>query len=1049
MKEFFDSVWRFLFGTDPQSLFGSGNWSFSFIADYSNYMKLSLGLVFAFMVWLTIRSYRREGETSRGRKALLASLRILVLVLLFVIVMKPAVIWRRTRTLYSDVVILCDDSGSMTQTSDVYDRDQTEQIAKFLGLEESQVEELTRMDILLRSQEKEGPILEHLARNHTLKVLAFSTDEPQLESYVRELGSLRLVGDGATGGADGSGLAPAGVIRLEGNRYDLGPSIRRLQASVKDLEAQDDAEDSSQTREAERQVPRVIAQVLSACGKARSDLADSVETVVEEFKNGRIDRLALTRRVVEILESGPDKLVVPTLSQEQREAFAQQEKQRLAEMSQQDSPDVESLRERVDQLASGKLSYRDYLLALEEVQSRISPDVQDRRTVAQQIRSMLYKLDGKGFQTRYDQAVRRVLEMIRGQRTQAIVVIGDGQNTSDPRSGSIEEIQAEAKRLGVPIFTFMLGSPRRPASVHVSSLHASDRVPRNSSMKFTATVSYCNIERDEQLHLRLLRRPADKPESQWTQVGKTLEPVFLRRPAVDEYNETLSVTDIEIPYEPKDVGHFEFKAEPERDLSDNRARKAQPPSVLVRILDERIRILLVSGDAGWEFQHLKNFLQRQPDLYQLSVWQQNADPEINQASSTGMKLDRLPRTLEELVGSPGWTPEKAAASSGPKLYPGYNVVILYDPYPTENGFDGEFVKMLDEYVDIHGGGLCYIASNKNSQKLLVREDFAPLRNMLPVSLSFDASTDVRRISGDRSKPWKMKLTPYGQDHPIMMIEDSPEFSRNAWAMLPGVYTYHHVRERKPLARVLAVHGNPNKRSEDDLPEPLVAYLRYNLGRVLYMGTDETWRWVFVDGGYYYRRYWSNAVRFLATLRPKLVDILLVEGKERYDLDETVTIEVRAYNDNYQPLTDETFPVILIPKDPDRKEIRIELEATDRANYPGKYRGTFEPEIEGSYTVTALEEEQREDRVSEKRLIITVPEAEKKQPQANAKLLHRLASEGCALNITDMDKLRSLPTGQLEVPDDVRKELWDIPLMLLAIVLLLCIEWILRKKYNMA
>ena len=52
---------------------------------------------------------------------------------------------------------------------------------------------------------------------------------------------------------------------------------------------------------------------------------------------------------------------------------------------------------------------------------------------------------------------------------------------------------------------------------------------------------------------------------------------------------------------------------------DNEARAR------VRVTDEKIRVLLVSGDSGWEFQYLRNRLLRNPHKYLVSIWQQNAD----------------------------------------------------------------------------------------------------------------------------------------------------------------------------------------------------------------------------------------------------------------------------------------------------------------------------------------------------------------------------------------------------------------------------------------
>ena len=139
---------------------------------------------------------------------------------------------------------------------------------------------------------------------------------------------------------------------------------------------------------------------------------------------------------------------------------------------------------------------------------------------------------------------------------------------------------------------------------------------------------------------------------------------------------------------------------------------------------EKVRVLLVSGGAGREFQYLRNALTRQTDEYLVTVWQQNGEPKANQGSSSlGMGLIALPRTAEGLAGTPGDANSR-----------GYHVVILYDPQHVEGSFDKTFVQeALKPFVWRRGGGLCYIAGKKSTEKILgASPEFAALRELLPV-----------------------------------------------------------------------------------------------------------------------------------------------------------------------------------------------------------------------------------------------------------------------------------------------------------------------------
>ena len=100
-------------------------------------------------------------------------------------------------------------------------------------------------------------------------------------------------------------------------------------------------------------------------------------------------------------------------------------------------------------------------------------------------------------------------------------------------------------------------------------------------------------------------------------------------------------------------------------------------SATVRITDQKLNVLLISGDAGWEFQYLRNYLLKMSEHYAVTVWQQNADPRFNQEASTGMKRATLPSTRDELFE--------------------YDVIVLYDPRAKE-GMDENLLGMLETFA---------------------------------------------------------------------------------------------------------------------------------------------------------------------------------------------------------------------------------------------------------------------------------------------------------------------------------------------------------------
>ncbi|GAF70215.1 unnamed protein product, partial [marine sediment metagenome] len=358
------------------------------------------------------------------------------------------------------------------------------------------------------------------------------------------------------------------------------------------------------------------------------------------------------------------------------------------------------------------------------------------------VEKILTSLQGSGYETNLAGAIRDSLDRFQGRRLGAIVMLSDGQpasNAGDP-TGQLATAIEYAKQRSVPRYSVLVGDPTPPRNLSVLALRTPREIRTKAKTTFTVLLGHRNLE-NEAVEVRIYRR---KTEDGWPKNLAKQKPIASKTiklidPKNQSPGESPGVQSVKIELKPteKKLGEYVYRAlvvkrEDERSGEDNHA------DAFVRLTDSKIRILLVSGDAGWEFQYIRNYFLRQPDLYRLSVWQQNADAEINQSASTGMKLTRLPKSLKELIdtgdGRDGASPTskptpRPVSTSQPtkttgvagkeeKIPPGYDVVILYDPSPTTGGFDRNFLKLLHEYVTVHRGGLCYIASNKHTFDVL-------------------------------------------------------------------------------------------------------------------------------------------------------------------------------------------------------------------------------------------------------------------------------------------------------------------------------------------
>lgn len=852
-----NTIIDWLFGSGSGDYAGGGEWRLDFVAQYSNYAKLALLMVCAAMIYLTIRSYLREGDTKRRIKLSLAALRIAVVVLVFVVLFRPAIVWRYTKTVFSSVVVLVDDSLSMGY-KDRYAADSKEgkALADKLHVSPAELANMSRTEVVRKLLPE--PLLK-LGTEHPIQIVRFSTTQPG-DNYTNVLGT--------------------------------------------------------------------------------------IEDLLKKDKSAKPQSSSAPAYVSGLLATG---------------------------------------------------------------------------------------LKSDGYETDYATALRQGVDGLQSKRAY-IVMVGDGRLTVEGTgSNRLDAARTHASQLGYPVYTICVGDDRPPKNLAIISVQAPREVRKNSTVSVVAKLSQRGLA-GQTVNCKLLARNI-KDEKDFREVKSM--PVKLDGDA-DRAEESRAEQTIEFSFEPDKEGQYVYRVAVE-ERPDEQNTKDNFADALVKVTEKQIKILLVSGDAGFEFQFLKNYLLGQPDYYRISVWQESADKDVNQASSTGMKLDKFPNTLEAIMGGKEIDPKTKLP-----VWPGYDMVILYDPMPTDGGFDKAFAENLNKAIGTHNIGLCYIAGNKYTASTLgTNNAFTALRAMMPVRVSNHDLPDV----GD-SKPVSYPLRPtgYGLEHQVLRLGSNTDETIKLWDEMPGIYWSHSLRGIEPLARVLAENSNDTRRM-DKVAEPLIVTRPFGQGRVLYMNTDETWRWKAVEDGKYYREFWGNVIKYLTPTASRKV--IITAGGDRFPAGEQITIEVEAYSDDYSPLKAKEFTVVVIDKQTGEKK---EVKLSALPDKEGRYRGQIPKELTahvGDYEVNVPNPEP--DQVEPKDFHVDLPQAEAARPESDPILMANTASKAdFALRASQTDQLANLiPPGNVQTVSESRRELWDTKLMLLIIVMLLTIEWILRKKYNMA
>lgn len=680
----------------------------------------------------------------------------------------------------------------------------------------------------------------------------------------------------------------------------------------------------------------------------------------------------------------------------------------------------------------------------------------------------LAKLTAKGYETDLADPLRSIAEINAGFVLGAVVVISDGQQTIEDAMPQLTRATAYTRK--IPRIAVLVGDTTEPRNVHINSFSMPKEIRAGVPVSASVELNQRNVL-DEKIAVKLFRQKVGKP---WPADWKKRKPLAQKSVTFKMPVNDLVVTkttkpkrvDFEIIPDETDKGDYfyrvllEAKNVQERTYDDNQSQ------VLTNISDKKIRILLVSADAGWEFRFLRNYFLRHPKQYQISVWQQDADPEVNQSASTGMKLMRLPRSLKELIktnqpepSEEGSDSERMRDKDGKLIPPGYDVVVLYDPKPTKDSFDPAFVKNLSEFVTKHRGGLCYIAGNKNTITIFNDEEkkYQALVDLLPVVLENpEPSAENDEDEFGRPKQYSPKLAVDGINHPITRLNKNVGYSQHVWNAFPGVQFSLPVHHMKPNARILVQSSNPAfKMTMTAMPAPLVAVHSAGAGRVVYMGTDETWRWRTVrpadsnKDAVFYRKFWSNLVRYLAPLHARRV--VFSTSNDKFGLNEKIRLVAEVYDEDYKPEVKKYFNAQL-QNLADFKDIR-KIKMSAIPNKPGFYEAFLTIDEIGKYRFIADPKELRPEMVETRMVEIFRPRDEDKKVEANIEAMRKLATPSSSdrnlLNITQFSKIESL-INHKPIVQVSRQEhsLWDTPLIWILLMSLLLVEWIARKLNRM-
>jgi hypothetical protein len=418
-----------------------------------------------------------------------------------------------------------------------------------------------------------------------------------------------------------------------------------------------------------------------------------------------------------------------------------------------------------------------------------------------------------------------------------IVLFTDGQHNWGP---SPVAKAIELGQRGLPIYPVALGARRAPPDVAVAGVKAPAAVFKDVDAAVDARVKVSSLPAQELIVE--LQRPGGPPLRQRIQHDGTDRSYAVRFQVRLERAGTQTLTVIARPVQGET-------------RTDNNRRAA-----VVNVADDQARVLLVDGEARWEFHYLANALARDRSVKPQSVV---------------FEQPRLGKVSEEDLGRTGNPARKLPAEADALAV--YDCIVLGDVSPTE--LSPVERARLEKYVADRGGTLVVLAGKRSmplgfSRDERPAEEGDPLQRLLPV----EEPRAVRPARG-----FSVALTHEGRRTSFLQLDPSPDKSTQRWAELPPHY-WGVVGRAKPGAVPLAFFSaeepsQPRRPAaakgdeEADREDALIVRQHYGFGRVLFVGLDSTWRWRFKTGDTYHHRFWGQLIRWAASDKP------LVAGNE--------------------------------------------------------------------------------------------------------------------------------------------------------------------------
>ena len=591
-----------------------------------------------------------------------------------------------------------------------------------------------------------------------------------------------------------------------------------------------------------------------------------------------------------------------------------------------------------------------------------------------------------------------------GQITGAVPVtaIGDGLNDlaelydganlqgvvllSDGASNVGRNPATEARKLGIPITTVGFGSPNPLPDIKVVEVNCN---PVGFAGKEFPVEVVIESRGFEKLRLPVRIKHGDKvlAEQDVDLVGDGK-----RQP-------------VQLAFVPPSEGTLTLEASTPSQNNEE-SDKNNSRQVQVKIRKSQIKILLGMAYLNWEYKFLNKTLSAKKDF--------SVDTYVDSKQRVGGTVP-FPENIDALNE--------------------YDAIILYD-------FDADWLnrhkQLFDAFFDRSGKGMFFMAGENFGAK--PKADY--VRQLLPYQFAERGQTIVQM-------PTPFTLTERGKIHPLLRLGEDINQTQRALDALPPFAGYLLATQPTKEAVVLATApslliGEPE--------QPIMAAQRYRNGKVALLSAFPLWKLDFLaksvnEADSSVARLMENMVLWLIA-RDDVERIAITPDKPIFIAGETVRLNARVLDESYVPIDDAEVEARLTSAEHPKDSSIVSFQMVR----PGSYLATLHYLPSGNYAISGVVKRDKQ-QIGTPSVTFTVEpySLEDLSHISDFDMLKRISEVSSGHFYAASDTAAIPRFAEQPVKTTIRRSeiaLFDHPLLLGLIILALCAEWYLRKRYQL-